>query len=116
MVLIGDALQGSRTRAATAARVGRVTRWEDSETDRVCGRWQAHLWTCSGEGRNGLGSDGLTGRVGRRTGGARAGSSRRGRIGDPALYRTAARRKAPRQVKRRPLGNYIVVETRFLLH
>jgi hypothetical protein len=38
MVLIGDALQGSRTRATTAAKVGRVTEGEeDTETERACG-------------------------------------------------------------------------------
>jgi hypothetical protein len=37
MVLIGDVLQGSRTRAATAARVGGVTGGEDMNTKQVCG-------------------------------------------------------------------------------
>jgi hypothetical protein len=37
MVLVGDVLQGSRTRATTAARVGGVTGGEkDTETERVC--------------------------------------------------------------------------------
>jgi hypothetical protein len=90
-------------------------REEDTETDRACGRRQAHLWTRSGEGRDRLGSDGLTGRVGRRRGGAGAGSNRRGRIGDPVLSRSRRRvgrvgagsgrrmGKAPRRVQGWPL-------------
>jgi hypothetical protein len=69
-------------------------REEDTETDRPCGMRQAHLWTRSGEGRDRLGSDGLTGRVGRRRGRAGAGSNRHGRIRDPVLSRS--RRRAGR--------------------
>jgi hypothetical protein len=46
MVLVGDALQGSRTRAATVARVGGVTGGEeDMKTEWACGGMEQKV-TC----------------------------------------------------------------------